>query len=365
MTALDPTDLRLRWPRDAFVDEARSLVDAWGPSAAWNARAVYLLTQAFAGSDAYAAQLENDTSVAILDHLVAAVATIPYEGEARAYFSERHGVARDRPVPGIDWVKREFARTMTRYHLTGCLGEHLQPSCPDNETVADDPSGVLHGMIGLPGLWPLEGSVGALTDNEFFDVVEALGDLVVIPRERRWHGYGGCSWHYDDFRRGLGRRVYRFDVNRLFERGGIPYRIAGEGPDAGDVVAASTPEEHEYLEMMTARQSGAAIDEVSHAVELWRHRGATRDDKRSAVVALARVLETHRSLLKDRLFTKVKDRLFTKDEARLFEIANEFDLRHSNERQRDDYDPLFLDWIFRWYLATIELVDGLLARPAT
>lgn len=31
-------------------------------------------------------------------------------------------------------------------------------------------------------------------------------------------------------------------------------------------------------------------------------------------------------------------------------------------RSSADYDPIFLDWIFWWYLATVELIDRLLAR---
>jgi hypothetical protein len=33
-----------------------------------------------------------------------------------------------------------------------------------------------------------------------------------------------------------------------------------------------------------------------------------------------------------------------------------------SDRQRGDYDPVFLDWVFWWYLATVELTDRLLAR---
>jgi hypothetical protein len=72
------------------------------------------------------------------------------------------------------------------------------------------------------------------------------------------------------------------------------------------------------------------------------------------VTALARILEQRRQLLKTHLFSK--------DEGALFQIANEFDIRHSNERQREEYDDVFLDWTFWWYIATIELCDQLDSR---
>ena len=51
-----------------------------------------------------------------------------------------------------------------------------------------------------------------------------------------------------------------------------------------------------------------------------------------------------------------------KDEGVLFDIANNFAIRHRRDDQRADYDPAFLDWVFWWYLATIELTDCILAR---
>ena len=84
-------------------------------------------------------------------------------------------------------------------------------------------------------------------------------------------------------------------------------------------------------------------------------RGADEHAKRSAIVTLAGVLEDRRELLKAELLRE--------DEGALFRIANEFGLRHNRADQRGDFDPVFLDWVFWWYLATIELTDRLLARP--
>ena len=108
------------------------------------------------------------------------------------------------------------------------------------------------------------------------------------------------------------------------------------------------------LEQALTTPDAADRSEVEHAVQLLRARGATREDKRSAVVALARVLEHRRGLLKEQLPRR--------DEGALFQIANEFDLRHRRAGQRDDYGEAFLDWVFWWYLGTVELTDRLLAE---
>jgi hypothetical protein len=91
-------------------------------------------------------------------------------------------------------------------------------------------------------------------------------------------------------------------------------------------------------------------------VTLFRSRTADRETKRSACVALAGVLEQRRRLLKAELLRR--------DEAALFQIANEFAIRHRAANQCGDYDDAYLDWVFWWYLATIELTNQLLARAA-
>lgn len=80
---------------------------------------------------------------------------------------------------------------------------------------------------------------------------------------------------------------------------------------------------------------------VQHAIAMFRKRGATAEDKRSALITLAGILEERRQL--------IKVDLGSADEGALFQIANKFAIRHQNVRQRGDYDPAFLDWIFWWY----------------
>jgi len=59
---------------------------------------------------------------------------------------------------------------------------------------------------------------------------------------------------------------------------------------------------------------------------------------------------------------KLKLVLTHKDEDDLFNIANNFGIRHKNERQKTDYDPLWLSWMFYYYLATIHFVTRRLEK---
>jgi hypothetical protein len=95
-------------------------------------------------------------------------------------------------------------------------------------------------------------------------------------------------------------------------------------------------------------------DRVERAVAQFRDRHATVADKRDATRTLADVLEQRKRLLKRRLSSR--------DESALFDIMNNVELRHLDEQQKSDYDSAFLDWVFWWYLATVEFTDRLLTR---
>jgi hypothetical protein len=131
-------------------------------------------------------------------------------------------------------------------------------------------------------------------------------------------------------------------------------QLAADGEDVGRMVRTSAPGLGELVENALASLPADDHDDVAHAVALYRSRSATRQDKRSAAVALARVLEAHRAT--------IKRELLRKDEGTLFDIANNFDLRHRNDAQSVDYDDEFLEWIFHWYLATVRLVGRLAQR---
>ena len=85
-------------------------------------------------------------------------------------------------------------------------------------------------------------------------------------------------------------------------------------------------------------------------------RAATTEDKRAAVVALAGALEERLPIIKE------CPHLTSRDGADLFNIANNFALRHQDIKQKREYHPIFLDWMFWWFLAAIEVTDHTLAN---
>ena len=140
-------------------------------------------------------------------------------------------------------------------------------------------------------------------------------------------------------------------MNQLLDATALDLRLAETGEDTGRMVRRAPGELGELIED-TLSEHTSTDDPVAHAVALFRDRDGGRQDRRSAIVALAGVLEERRKLLKDRLLKK--------DEQALFQIANEYDLRHQNAKQHQDYGTEYLEWIFYWYLATVHLTDRLL-----
>jgi hypothetical protein len=139
--------------------------------------------------------------------------------------------------------------------------------------------------------------------------------------------YGGCGWHYNTYAISPAQALYRQRVNELLSRYAVGLQLADSGEDRGRLVHVPGDERRQLLNDVIA---SAPTDDVratiEHAVALFRSRSAAREDKRSACVALAGLLEERRQL--------VKAELLSKDEGALFQIANEFAIRHRNANQR-------------------------------
>jgi hypothetical protein len=183
-----------------------------------------------------------------------------------------------------------------------------------------------------------------------FDVIELLHDLVARPLKRQLHSYGGCGWHHELFQIEPGRVSYRWRVNKVLERGDLGLRLAEEGNDTGRLVSVTDDERTTLVQALVAREADEPADQVRHAIELFRARGADRNQKRSAVAALALVLE-------ERRHNVLADAMSKSDRGVLFDIANNFHIRHQDAKQKRDYDEFYLDWIFWVYLSTVELTN--------
>ena len=276
------------------------------------------------------------------------------------YWSARHRPVTPAPPLTVEETKGAFADAVIALAQQGYFDEAFGSSCPDSRGDPGEGQRRLEELLETTDrLWPLieSGERTAVercwSEDVFFDMVEVLHDLVARPRARSWHDFHD-EWDYADFARYPGRAVYRWRINEILQRSTIGLRLADDGEDVGRLVHATTDDRTRLVEAALVTPDGQDRDEVTHAIALFRGRGSSREDRRSAVVALARVLEDRRPT--------IKTMLTSKDEGDLFNIANNFDIRHRRCDQQGDYDDAFLDWVFWWYLATVELTDRILRR---
>lgn len=368
-------DFELVWPRELFVREGEALLARAGQD--FEQQCEWLLTEAFAGTSAIDAMNMSgsvgdpwgtDSRVddsrsgqprnprEFLSRLVRNADRLREASVRTPYWSQR----RRATVPSrldMSAVAREFVRMVGSFRANGYFYKEFPDPCVDDrDVVYIDGGDVLRQTLGIPNLrWPLHDGQLLEVEDALFDVIEALHDLVARPRSRWFHSYASCGWHYSQFALEPARVLYRSRVNQLLDRSDLGLRLADDGEDIGRLVAVTDDARADLLTRLANQPPGPLADRVRHGIALFRARGSTEHDKRSAILTLAGIIEERRPLLKDNLVKK--------DEGALFDIANNFALRHQDLKQQRDYDPAFLDWIFWWYLATIELTDNLLTRP--
>ncbi len=348
-------DYQLVWPRRLFQTETAALVNNTKPKD-WADRCELLLEDAFLGQaprDDFVAEPASEQR-SFLIRLLRRAPTFKEAVVGRSpYWSERQRSKRPGAV-SLEGTVREFVRVIDDLRHRGYFDKAFDRDCVDSPADPDQPSRLMERETGVSDLWPLSPDRLVEDQDLFCDVIEALHDFAARPRARWMHPYSGCGWHNSAFSFETGQAVYRWRVNQVLDRSDLGLRLADEGEDAGRLVAVTDPARVELVASMAERTDPGTGEVVRHAIALHRARTASEHDKRSAVVALAGVLEERRALLKAELTSK--------DEGALFQIANQFAIRHRRDDQRPNYDPAFLDWVFWWYLATIDLTDRILER---
>jgi hypothetical protein len=140
---------------------------------------------------------------------------------------------------------------------------------------------------------------------------------------------------------------YRAELNKVLSMGDPPYRLNDQG-----LLVERGPAEFQKLlraPVPPGTEHDLVTSKIEAAVSRFERRGATAVDRRDAVRDLADVLEALRS--------EIKESMLSADEKALHHVANGFSIRHHNREQRGDYNkPVWLQWAFYVYLATIHAV---------
>jgi hypothetical protein len=193
-------------------------------------------------------------------------------------------------------------------------------------------------------LWPLSQWIVGYSEDDLFDVVEFLYRYVSKPLEGAYQSYYD-RMRWQKFDKGEGQETFRSKVNELLD----VYANRFELSQHGEVLRSPETGFEKIFEADIPSNDENIIDRINAAVLRYRRHGSTMDDRRQAVRDLADVLEYLRP--------RVQELLTNKDENDLFNIANNFGIRHHNDRQRTNYDTaIWLSWMFYFYLATVHVV---------
>ena len=204
-----------------------------------------------------------------------------------------------------------------------------------------------HDLYPLDETWPMLNTAQTVEDA-MFDLIEYLHDHVsegVKGGAGYQHNYNNCGYHYSIFDPNPAQAFLRNRVNPLLQNYKDGFRLSDKGriehvgPDGLD----------QLMDQTILSDDEFIVQQVRHAIALYRSRTRTVEDQRSAVVALAGVLE--------RLRPSIRAEMLKGDERALFQLANEFQVRHALRNQKDNYEkPLWLSWMFYVFLSTIHLI---------
>jgi len=248
----------------------------------------------------------------------------------------------------LDDVIALFVRVFEQFREEGYFDEAFGFCCVDADYIAGAVKDVeLEILLAIrkKDLWPIRDNAKNYSEDDLFDVVEFLHQHVSKPVDGSYHSWNNCGMHWETFNKNQGQFEFRSKINAVLDHYEHRFELSTEGE------VLQSPEEgfETIFEADVPSKDQNIVARIRSATLQYRRHGSTIDDRRQAVRDLADVLEYLRP--------RVKELLNSSDENDLFNIANNFGIRHHNEKQKTSYDTnLWLSWMFYLYLATIHVV---------
>lgn len=277
-------------------------------------------------------------------------------------FTERSGRVKPRTAETLDETTRDALLNLIRARMdeewfglafpARCIDGHPYPGTDFHKMQA--------AMAGFGLPWPR--SIEAddpPEDGVVFDLVEYAYEHVAEARNPKFHSYASHS-HYE-YDREAGREKFSGDVNRIFERNGMAFELAG-----GEVGRLAPAVIDEALAQTLFHTGDTALDNLLETArqkflhrdlvvrqgsleKLWdaweRLKTLEPGDKKSSVKALL-----------DRLTTEPTLRAKLDEEARaMTEIGNTFMIRHTETNKIPVTESAQVDYFFHRMFALIRL----------
>lgn len=267
---------------------------------------------------------------------------------AHTYYSQRLGSNPNPDGLPLEDVLEMFEKVFSQLEDEGYFSEAFGFYCTDDPHVEGTVKDVdLEILISVRKkyLWPIREMSVRYDEDDFLDMVEFLYQYVSKPIDGTMHSHNGCGMHWKTFNKSEGEEYYLSKINKVLDL----YKKKFELSKNGEVLLKPEVGFEKMFDADVPSTDKNVVDRIDSAAVKFRRHGASLDDRRQAVRDLAGVLE----YLRD----DVKKLLTTKDENDLFNIANNFGIRHHNEKQKTNYDTaIWLSWMFYFFLSTLHVV---------
>lgn len=194
-----------------------------------------------------------------------------------------------------------------------------------------------------------------INEDNVFSFIEFMFDNISMPGEVATfednEGYSYRDYVYDTQ---LAQKELRDLVNSFL----VLYKEGFELNEFGEIVSIGENGLRMILNAdITPYNKENVDDKVLDAISIWKKRKSSIADRKRAIQELADVFEW---LKKTGKLDKVLNK---KDESDIFNIANNFGIRHHNQKQKTNYDVnIWYSWIFHFYLASYHAVIKMLTK---
>jgi hypothetical protein len=273
----------------------------------------------------------------------------------RSYYSQRQGMRPTRVT--LDQLKRVVGGLYSEWRHNGLFQEWFGYACVDAGNVSglsgEDPEAYVFRVTLSDRLWPVPEHVASWTESELFDALEFIWEHVSAGEDGNHHDWINCGWHYRTFDSQRGQERVRADLNPVLALYDSGYELTIDGeiskrlaPHIQAIAAMPLPQE-------TPERVAVA---VHRAIRLYRQRDGGEDEWREAARELAGAFQYLRP--------QIQTVLTHKDDDTIFQLANQFNIRHSDPGQIARYDPRWLRWIVEIYLSTLFFCFDLLGWKA-
>ncbi|KON88867.1 hypothetical protein AF332_20065 [Sporosarcina globispora] len=264
----------------------------------------------------------------------------------RQYYSQRYNLHKNEPY-SLGELKLLFVQVYYELSQEGyfeeLIGYHNSFGNWVNGKKGNDLDSFVFLRIGKSGLVPIDEDT-RYKEDDIFDLIELFYDYVSFSEETKY----GRSFDAEK-----GKKYFRERINKILGNYKEGFELSPQG----------------YIREILSNGLDSLVDDVQElddddknpteiiddAKKKFFHYNATTSDKKAAIIELGGVLE---------LFKTDLDKHFNnKDESDLFNLLNNYNLRHKNLNQKNNYDiEVFYPWIFFNLLAAIDACFKMINR---